>query len=187
MATRNPPPSEEPQGAAGEVPPALAPSGEESVEIKQYIYHVNPATNQVIKVEELDSATGDRKEVPVDYQNYDTYGDYEAYGNDPYSGYDMSGYEDPYSGYDMSGYEDPYGGYDMSAYEDPAGGYGDPYGAYDPSGGYDAYSLGAGDFSAAPWGPPPPCIPPRCLPPRCLPPRCLPPQPASSDFLTPVL
>jgi hypothetical protein len=70
-------------GKTGEQPGAAQGSGgaDEPAEVKQYVYHVNPATNQVLKVEEL-ASTGERTEVPMNDQGYD-----------PYAGY---GYADPY-------------------------------------------------------------------------------------------
>jgi hypothetical protein len=177
------------------------PLSTDEIEIKQFVYHVNPATNQIIKVEELDTMTGERKEVPMNQmQDPNT-----AYGYDQSAGYDQ--------GYDQNAY-DPSGGYGVAGY-DPSGGY--DYSGYDMSGGYDYdySSYAQPDYYGATYGvspnscmsPPPPynslaqgvqpcivrcveicvarcvqpcivrCLPPRCLPPRCLPPRCLPPPP----------
>lgn len=47
---------------------AEGPSGDEpggSPGVKQYIYHVNEATGQVVKFEIFDEATGKREELPV--------------------------------------------------------------------------------------------------------------------------
>lgn len=131
-------------------------SAETEVPLQQFIYHVNPATNQILKVEELNQETGERKEIPME-NYYDPYGtpsyDYEAYGYDDGSGYAAYGYDDPYQS--QSEYYDPYSGGEHEAF---------------------------GPLPFPPrclpprcFPPPPPCIP-RCFPPpRCLPPRCLPP------------
>ncbi|MDE2367063.1 MAG: hypothetical protein KGM95_09045, partial [Betaproteobacteria bacterium] len=124
--------------------------------IEQHIvFHYNAATHQLMKVEEIDRNTGERKEINMNdhcKQGHHPCGSYDPYGGayDPYSaGYDpySAGY-DPYSaGYDpySAGY-DPYSaGYDpySSAGYDP---YGADYSAYDPYGGsYDPYSSGAYD------------------------------------------
>ena len=140
-----------------------------AMELKQFIYHINPSTNQVVKIEELNEQTGEKKEIPM--ENYEYEDPYAGY-NDPYA----SSYSDPYP----SGYNDPY----ASSYDDPYsyaysdGGdysgmseYSDPYAAESSGyGGYEAYG-------PSPCIPPPRCLPPRCIPPpRCLPPRCLPPR-----------
>jgi hypothetical protein len=165
------------------------PLSTDEIEIKQFVYHVNPATNQIIKVEELDTMTGERKEVPMNQmQEPNT-----AYGYDQSAGYDQ--------GYDQNAYYDPSGGYGVAGY-DPSGGY--DYSGYDMSGGYgyDYSGYGQPEYhpAACPCTPPnnslaqgplpcvarcvQPCIV-RCLPPppcvvRCVQPcivRCLPPPP----------
>ena len=162
MATHDPPPhGAKPEKAPADEPTAAAPApaagGAPEVETKQYVYHVNPATNQVLKVEELDPKTGQRQEVPVSYPTHDPYAAYDPQGGDPYGGQYGQG-ADPYGGHD------PYAGHD-------------PYGAYPHQGGHAA-AMGHDPYAAAPSIPqclPPRCIPPRCWPPRCWPPRCWPP------------
>jgi hypothetical protein len=50
--------SDEPPSGKGSPP-------EQSTVEKHYIYHVNPATNQVLKIEEADPATGERKDAVI--------------------------------------------------------------------------------------------------------------------------
>jgi hypothetical protein len=155
----------------------------DDIEIKQFVYHVNPATNQIIKVEELDTMTGERKEIPMNQMQepntaYD-YGQSAGYDQgyypntyDPSGGYGVAGH-DPSGGYDYSGYGYDYSGYDYSGYAQPE---------YHPV----ACPCTPPNTSAV-QGPLPcvarcvqPCVA-RCVQPcivRCLPPpRCLPPQP----------
>src|SRR5262245_60563591 len=75
------------------------------MEVKQFIYHINPSTNQVVKVEEFNEQTGERKDIPM--ENY-------GYG-DPYA----ASYGDPYS------YAYP----DVGDYTNMGEYYHDPYGA----------------------------------------------------------
>jgi len=106
--------------------PSEQAQGSEAI-VKQYVYHINDATCEVVKVEELDDKTGERREVPeVSQYVYhvkegtgelvkveeidDRTGErkeilMQDYGMDPY-GADPYGY-DPY-GYDPSGM-DAYG------------------------------------------------------------------------------
>src|SRR5262249_62161464 len=81
------------QGAQAERGPEPA---ETQAEESQYVYTFNTATGQLLKVEEMDPASGTRKEVPM--TDYDPYSmGYAQAGYDPYSmGYAQTGY-DPYS------------------------------------------------------------------------------------------
>ncbi len=121
----------DPSSQGGETPPGgeQGKPDEMSGEIVQHVYTFNKETRQVMKIEELDPKTGQRKEVPMQGYGYSP-GSYNPYAGsyDPSGGY--GGYEG--YGYDPSG---GYGGYEGYGY-DPSGGYGgyEGYG-YDPSGG----------------------------------------------------
>src|SRR5262245_37047483 len=70
----------------------------DAADVKPYVVHVNTQTRQVMKVEEFNPDTGERKEIKMDASGYDPYS---AAGYDPYGAYSQSGY-DPYGagGYD---------------------------------------------------------------------------------------
>ena len=91
----------------GAKPPTKEAAPETAGEAVEYVFTFHKHTGQIMKVEEVDPESGERKEVPTPpYQGY------EGYAYDPYAlyttGYEVCGY-DPYSGYGY-GY-DPYGGY----------------------------------------------------------------------------
>ncbi|HZG43821.1 MAG TPA: hypothetical protein VEY93_12720, partial [Longimicrobium sp.] len=62
-----------PQGGAG--PAKGDPAGSPDIVERHFIYQVNTVTNQLLKSEELDPATGERKEIPMASEHgYDPYG-----------------------------------------------------------------------------------------------------------------
>ena len=147
MATRDTPPNERnatpaaPDDKAAASPAADAAGAGETAP-RQFVYHVNPATNQVLKVEEIDPGTGQRKELTMSNAQYD-----------PYAGQDPQGAQGAY---------DPYGA--QSGYADYSAYAHDPYGA--------AFTFPPLCFPRClpPRCWPPTCLPPTCLPPTCLPP-----------------
>lgn len=156
-------PGANPQSASDEPATQSGDQGEaEGPETVQYIYTVNKSTTQVMKMEEIDPKTGERKELTMQGYYGSGYGPYEAG-----SGYESGGY----------GAGQGYEGY--TGYEQYGAGYG---GGYDPYAGYGGYGTTADPYAAQnlaaaapipPCGPCGPCRPP-CLPP-CNPAPCRPP------------
>src|SRR5437763_13818703 len=98
MADESPPQGEE---TGSENRPQEGEGPQEAAQLKQYVYTVNEATSQVVRVEELDPDTGERKELPM------SQGGYESYGHDPYGG----GYGGGHEAYGADPYGGGYGGY----------------------------------------------------------------------------
>ncbi|HZI51394.1 MAG TPA: hypothetical protein VFE29_06190 [Terriglobia bacterium] len=73
-------------------------------DIEEWIFSVKSSTGEVVKIEQLDTKTGERKEIPLrDYaaacQSYyrpRPAPAYRAYGFDPYAGPDPYGYYQQY-------------------------------------------------------------------------------------------